>query len=96
MVENRLFFFIHISILFLIILSSCTAYEVFRHKTGLVRPIKYHILIDPSRYTDRTREYHDTLAKLRFWRRYINEFDEDNTGSQEILRNYKYSEYNKR
>ncbi|CAF2406336.1 unnamed protein product [Rotaria sp. Silwood2] len=82
MAENRLFFFINISIIFLVILSSCSTYGLFRNTADAVRPIKYHVLIDPSRYGDRTKEYHDTLAKLRLWRRYIDEFDEDNNTQQ--------------
>ncbi|CAF0894304.1 unnamed protein product [Rotaria sp. Silwood1] len=83
MAENRLIFFTYISLLFLVILSSCTAYGLFKDSAAdPVRPIKYHTLIDPSRYADRTKEYHDTLAKLRLWRRYLDIFDQDNNASQ--------------
>ncbi|CAF3320404.1 unnamed protein product [Rotaria socialis] len=81
MAENRSVFLIHIAILILIIVSTCNAYTMFKDSVDVERPVKYHPLNDPSRYTDRTKQYHNTMEKLKFWRRYLNDVDEENSSA---------------
>ncbi|CAF4096906.1 unnamed protein product [Rotaria magnacalcarata] len=84
MAENRSVFLVHIAILILIIVSTCSAYALLKDSVDVERPVKYHPLSDPSRYTDRTKQYHNTMEKLKFWRRYPNEFDEENSSAGQL------------
>jgi len=82
MAEKRLFFLLNVTILILIVLSSCNAYKLFRDSADSIRPVKYHILNDPDRSFDRMKQYHNTVAQLRLWRRYTDEFNDDDDALQ--------------
>jgi len=85
MAENRLVFLLNITILLLIVFSSCNAYQLYRDSssiyiydimidiilffeyfTGLIRPIKYHVLNDPDRQVDRVRCKNRLFTYIKF------------------------------
>jgi len=96
MPENHRISLLNILILLFIGISVCNGYQLYRDSSNTIRPIKYHVLNDPDRFADRAKQYHNTVAQLRVWRRYLDDFSNDDDGLEGFLHQYKSSEYSKR
>ncbi|CAF0893425.1 unnamed protein product [Adineta steineri] len=87
---HRFLIFSFIAIAFFLIISTCNSYPVFNELAIPPRSTKGFPRNDVNRYVNRMKQYYETMAHLRYWRRDINESDEDDDENlHAMLRQYK-------
>ncbi|CAF0894654.1 unnamed protein product [Rotaria sordida] len=78
----------------LIILSKCNSYPLFSDLPIAERPIKFHSQNSGDRYSNRMKQYYETMAQLKHWRRDIDQSNEDYDETlRDMFERYNYLDY---
>ncbi|CAF1011583.1 unnamed protein product [Adineta ricciae] len=82
--NHRLFAVSCITLLLILIISKCHAsYPLFGEIPVPQRPAKFATKNDVDRYVNRMKQYYETMKHLRYWRRAIDQSDEEYDDSLE-------------
>ncbi|CAF1485454.1 unnamed protein product [Adineta ricciae] len=80
-----------IALFLILIISKCHAsYPLFGELPVPQRPAKFATKNDVDRYVNRMKQYYETMKHLRYWRRSIDQSDEEYDDSlEDLIQQYK-------
>ncbi|UJR27419.1 hypothetical protein I4U23_008709 [Adineta vaga] len=89
--SHRFLAFSCITIVLLLTISKCSSsYPLFTELPVPERPAKFVSKNDVNHYVNRMKQYYETMKHLRYWRRDIDQSDEEYDDKlEDILQQYK-------